>query len=427
TRVLILGLGKKQEVNAEVRRRAYAAAAKIAQAVKAKKIIIPTSANWPTQAVVEGLLLGSYQFLKYRSKEDQAKKRNTLKQVLFLVEKKSAPDRLQQEVKRGQLYAQGTIFARDLVNEPAVHLTPKTFAKYARALAKHPTISVKVYGEASMKKMKMNALLAVSQGSEEDGQLIHLKYTPAKKSKNLKKVAICGKGVTFDSGGINIKPSGYIEEMKCDMGGAAAVFGLFSQIAFLQPQIEVHGIIASVENMISGKAIRPGDVITAYNGKTIEINNTDAEGRLVVAEALAWAEKTLAPDYLLDVATLTGACMIALGYDIAGMFSADKNLLHLIKEASEAAGEPIWQLPIWSDYKFMLESQIADMKNTDMTRMGGAIEGALFLQEFVKKTPWLHLDIAGPGWAPKPHLSYLTHGGTGFGVRTLMNFVQNLK
>jgi leucyl aminopeptidase len=268
----------------------------------------------------------------------------------------------------------------------------------------------------------MGAFLGVAQASDLPPKFIHLTYTPAGTPR--RKLAIIGKGLTFDSGGLNIKGAGSgIEMMKTDMGGAGATLGAAKAIAQIQPDVEVHFISAATENMISGHAIHPGDILTASNGKTIEINNTDAEGRLTLADALVFAEK-LGVDAIVDLATLTGACVVALGDDIAGLWSPSDAIAQELTQAGALAGEKIWQMPIEEKYFEGLKSGIADMKNTG-PRAGGAITAALFLKQFVKETPWAHLDVAGPVWADKEN-GYNSAGATGYGVRTLVNWVLGL-
>lgn len=435
SRILVLGLGERKDTTTEQIRVAAGRAVQAAKVVKAKKVAVSfegLSTTLPAtdiaQAFVEGMRLGAYQFHKYKGKETQNELAHLVETVQVLVADAATGRYVQQGIDMGQLYSAATILARDLVNEPAVHMRPKVLAQEAEKLGKTRGITTKTYNEAAIKKLKMGSFLSVAAGSDEEPYLIHLSYKPrVTKGKKPKKLVLCGKGITFDSGGISLKPTGYIEEMKMDMAGAAVVLGIFSQITALAPNVELHGVIAATENMPSGKATRPGDVVTAYNGKTIEITNTDAEGRLILADAMAWAEDTIKPDYMIDIATLTGACMVALGMDMAGIFTKNETLRKAVLNAGKVAGEPMWELPVYDPYlKLITESSIADIMNSGKSRYGGAIEGALFLQEFVKKTPWLHMDIAGPAFAMSPMQSYIPQGATGFGVRSLLQLLQQL-
>lgn len=323
------------------------------------------------------------------------------------------------------MFAESTMLVRDLVNEPAITMTPKHMAGIAEKLSSQPGVKVTVYGKSDMKKFKMGALLGVNAGSDEPPFLVHMQYTP--KKKNVKKIAICGKGITFDSGGLSLKPTHFMDTMKSDMAGAATVMGVFSRIADLAPSVEVHGVIALTENMISGKATRPGDVLTAYNGKTIEVKNTDAEGRLILSDAMSWAEDTIKPDFMVDLATLTGAQVIALGQEYAAIMGTDSKLVKRYKDAADESGELVWELPLAEDYKQFLKSPIADIANIASNRWAGTIMAGLFLKEFVEKTPWIHLDIAGPAWVESRMLPYAPAGGSGYAVRTLMYMLRGMK
>jgi leucyl aminopeptidase len=305
------------------------------------------------------------------------------------------------------------------VAAPANSLTPVTMAETAENLASEYGLELHILEKEDCEKLNMGSFLGVAMASDLPPKFIHLIYKPEGKPR--RKLAIIGKGVTFDSGGLNIKGVGSgIETMKTDMGGAGATLGAAKAIAQIKPNVEVHFISAVTENMISGHALHPGDIITASNGKTIEVNNTDAEGRLTLADALVFAEK-LEVDAIIDLATLTGACVVALGDDIAGLWSTNNELTNQLKLASELAGEKLWEMPLEDKYFEGLKSPIADMKNTG-PRQGGAITAALFLKQFIKETPWAHLDIAGPVWADKES-GINNAGATGFPVRTLVNWV----
>jgi leucyl aminopeptidase len=292
-------------------------------------------------------------------------------------------------------------------------------AERAQAMASEYGMDIEILERDECEKRGMGAFLGVAAASDLPPKFVHMTYKPQGSPR--RKLAIIGKGLTFDSGGLNLKPSGSgIETMKMDMGGAAATLGAAKAIAQLQPDVEVHFITAITENMISGHAMRPGDILKASNGKTIEVNNTDAEGRLTLADALVFAEQ-LEVDAMVDLATLTGACMVALGNDIAGLWSPDDDLARQLLAAAEQAGEKMWQMPLEEKYFEGMKSAIADMKNTG-PRPGGAITAALFLKQFVRDTPWAHLDIAGPVWAEKTS-GYNNEGATGYGVRALAHWV----
>jgi leucyl aminopeptidase len=322
-------------------------------------------------------------------------------------------------ITKGRQIALGVILARELVSAPANVVTPITLAEAAEAIAKEYGLDIDILEQAECEKLGMGAFLGVAKASDLPPKFIHLTYRPQGTPR--RKLAIVGKGLTFDSGGLNIKPTGSgIEMMKTDMGGAAATFGAAKAIAQLKPDVEVHFISAVTENMISGRAMHPGDILTASNGKTIEVNNTDAEGRLTLADALVFTDK-LGLDAIVDLATLTGACVIALGDDMAGLWSANDAIANELLQASNLAGEKLWRMPMEDKYFDGLKSVVADMKNTG-PRPGGAITAALFLKQFVKDTPWAHLDIAGPVWTDKEN-GYNSTGATGFAVRTLVNWV----
>lgn len=367
------------------------------------------------QALVEGATLALHQDKRFKS-EDKDNGKTVLEDITLL-------DLAGQEASlaTAQAVCEGVILARELTSAPANVVTPEVLAQTALDLATAYGMDCEILEREQCEALGMGAYLGVALASDLPPKFIHLMYRPTSTPK--RKVAIVGKGLTFDSGGLNIKgPGSGIEMMKIDMGGAAAVLGAAKAIGQLKPNVEVHFISAAVENMISGKAMRPGDILTASNGKTIEVNNTDAEGRLTLADALVFAEK-LGVDAIVDLATLTGACIVALGDDIAGLFTENDDLAAALATAAEAAGEKFWRLPMEAKYFDGLKSIVADMKNTG-PRPGGSITAALFLKQFVEKTPWVHLDVAGPVWTEKEN-GYTNPGGTGFGVRTLVEWVQS--
>jgi leucyl aminopeptidase len=422
SKVILLGLGKKENLSAEALRRAGGRLARKARELRMEEL----SVEWPrtlkgefTKSFGEGIILGSYQYTRYKTQMKDAPK--GIQKLIF----KTPGDALasvKSSLATAQSYCAGAVLARDLINGAPSDVIPKVLADTARGFAKGP-VRVKIFGKKELKRMGAGGLLGVNIGSAQEPYLIHLHYKPAGKPK--KSVAIVGKGITFDSGGLSLKPAGSMETMKMDMAGAAAVLGVFSQIALLKPNVEVHGIIATTENMPGGRAYKPGDVLKAMNGKTMEVLNTDAEGRLVLADALSYAVEQKV-DAIVDMATLTGACIIALGWLVTGAMTNDPKLLEDLREATEAEGERIWELPLVEEYRNDIKSKIADIKNIGGGRDAGSIIGGLFLQEFVGDTPWVHLDIAGPAYPEKEYASipYLGHGGSGLMVRSLLTFLK---
>ncbi|MFE4104717.1 leucyl aminopeptidase [Almyronema epifaneia] len=413
----LVGLGSAAALNPEVLRKAAAAAARLANQEKCAVVGFQfvTAAVAPeiaAQAITEGAILALHQDKRFKSenKDKSAVKVDTV-HLLEMADQNSA-------IETAQAVCSGVILARELVSAPPNVVTPAYLAETAAEIAQAHDLQLEVLEQAECEAQGMGAFLGVAQASDLPPKFIHLTYKPTGTPR--RKLAIIGKGLTFDSGGLNIKGAGSgIEMMKMDMGGAAATLGAAKAIAQIQPDVEVHFISAATENMISGRALHPGDILTASNGKTIEVNNTDAEGRLTLADALVFAEK-LGVDAMIDLATLTGACLIALGDDIAGLWSPDTALAESIVQAAETAGEKLWQMPLEEKYFDGMKSVVADMKNTG-PRPGGAITAALFLQQFVKETAWAHLDIAGPVWTEKES-GYNNPGGTGYGVRTLVQW-----
>ncbi|HIK28624.1 MAG: leucyl aminopeptidase [Oscillatoriaceae bacterium SKW80] len=415
-KIIIFGLGKKEDLKLETIRRGAAAGARLAKKEKCQTLglQLPKLNIAPAeivQALVEGIELALYQDNRYKSEPED--KGPQVQQVDLL----GFPNQ-EEAIARARQIVSGVILARQMVAAPANEMTPMAMADTAVAIASEHGLAVEILEREDCEKLGMGAFLGVAQASELPPKFIHLTYKPEGTPR--RKVAIVGKGLTFDSGGLNIKVQGGIETMKMDMGGAAATLGAAKALAQLKPDVEVHFISAVTENMISGKALHPGDILKASNGKTIEVNNTDAEGRLTLADALIFAEK-LAVDAIVDLATLTGACVIALGDEIAGLWSTSDALASELLAAAEKAGEKLWRMPLEEKYFEGLKSQIADMKNTG-PRSGGSITAALFLKQFVKDTPWAHLDIAGPVWTEKEN-GYNNVGATGYGVRTLVNWV----
>jgi leucyl aminopeptidase len=426
--VAVVGLGDKQDAirEAEGVRRGLAVVALESSRLKLKTIAVSINGQKNAAdlaaAVLEGTELSAYKFTEHSKKLDEQYKKNKIDKLTLLCEAKKVPD-VKKKVLLTRKVLQGVVVTRDLINQPAGHMSPKEMVKAARQTSTGSSaITARILNKAQAKKEGFNAFLAVAKGSTEDPFVIHLKHKPRKANKNRKKVCLVGKGITFDSGGISIKPSGGMEAMKSDMAGAATVLGVFSVLDKLNIDIEVHGIIATCENMPSGSSYRPGDVLTAKNGKTIEVINTDAEGRITLADALSYAVENK-PDAIIDLATLTGACVVALGETVAGLWSTDENLSLQLVESGKKTGESIETMPMPQEYGVKIESQIADVSNADNSRYGGAISAAMFLREFVDDTPWGHLDIAGPAYMDRPYIPYWDRGATGFGVRTLINFL----
>lgn len=417
----LVGLGEKKKFTLETLRKAGAKIQGLAGSVKAAKVLILTDDGLPeklqaselAQALAEGILLSSYQFERYKKA-----KPTSLKEVCLHADKTAQQKNLKAGLDRAALLADAVSTARDLVNTAGADATPKTLADVAKKLN---GVQVKVYDLNAIKKLKMGAFLSVAKGSTVNPPcFIEMHYRP-KKAK--KKVALIGKGVTFDSGGYSLKPAKSMETMKDDMSAAAAVLGLMSIISRLKPNVQVSAYIAATENMIDGGAQRPGDVCTAMNGKTIEVLNTDAEGRLTLADALYHASLKK-PDYMIDMATLTGACLVALGTLYSGIMGNDQKLIGALTDAGKHAGENIWHLPLPDEYRDWLKSDVADLKNIG-GMFAGTLTAGLFLENFVGDTKWAHIDIAGPAWTDSA-LPYTPKGGTGVMVRTLAHFLEQI-
>ena len=422
-RVIFLGLGKREDITSDALRRLAGKAVKkcIKKGLKEIMFAVPSAGkiklDMPAllETLFEGAYLGNHLFDKYIKE----KKKKSLKQI-SLNTTPGVARRYRHLQDRVKAVCDGTILARDWVSMPPNDKTPKLFTQSIAAKARKKNLKVVVLDENELKKMKFGAMLAVAAGSEARPRMILLEYNPRGAKKT---IAFIGKGVTFDSGGINLKPSGSLEDMKMDMAGGAAVAGAMIAIAGIKPDVKVVGAIPVVENMPSGSATRPGDIIKSFSGKTIEIGNTDAEGRLILADALSYVIKKYHPETIIDLATLTGACILALGEKIAGVFSFDDDLAADIICSGEHTHERCWRLPLPDDYRELNKSRFADIKNLPSSRYGGAITAALFLADFVGDTRWAHLDIAGPAYAKKED-AYISAGGTGFGVRLLCDFLK---
>ncbi|MBW2963307.1 leucyl aminopeptidase [Candidatus Woesearchaeota archaeon] len=422
-KILLIGLGKKKEFNLEKLRRAAAHSAKHVRNLGIKifsttlqSVLLDRITLDKAKAVVEGTLLGLYQFNQFKTVDKD--KIKEIQEMIILDNSEKNRRAIDEAVKTSTIICEATNYTKDIVNMPASIANPNYLANEAKKMAKQFKLKIKVFSKRDLEKMGMNCILAVGQGSEEEPKLVVLEYNSSKKGG----IAFVGKGVCFDSGGLDIKPASYMADMKSDDAGAAAVLGLIKAAAQLKIPRKIIAVIPLVENMTGGKAYKPGDIITAYNKKTVEVAHTDAEGRLILADALAYAE-TMKPDLIIDIATLTGSCVAALGYWATGMLTKDEKYAPKIIEAGEETYERVWQLPLWDEYKDLVKSRIADIKNSHLDYDAGCIEGAMFLLNFVENTPFIHLDIAGTGWF-KEDKGYITKGGTGVGVRLLMEFLK---
>ena len=364
-------------------------------------------------AAIEGAILGDYEPDRYKTEHLDEKKTVSS----FAVAVPEAAPALEEALRQGRIVAESQNFARDLVSEPANRLTPAVLAERARQMAAEQGLECEVLYRERMEQLGMGALLGVAAGSEEPPALIVVRYRPSSAAPDAPHLGLVGKGITFDTGGISIKPSENMDKMKYDMAGGAAVLGAMRALAQLKPSIPVTALVPAVENMPSGRAQRPGDIVTTLSGKTVEVLNTDAEGRLILADAITYA-KRLGCTHLVDAATLTGAIVVALGYVYVGAFASDDALLERVLAASKTSGEKMWRMPLDDDFKEVLKSAFADMPNIG-NRWGGAITAAMFLKEFADQTPWVHLDIAGTAWLEESK-PFLAKGPSGTPVRTLI-------
>ena len=416
-RLVFVGLGKRGEFHLEKLRKAAGVTAKALQANNYKKIAIAlgdVKIGSPAErytAISEAICMGLYQF-DYKTVDKD--KRGKLDDVVVLGSGKEA----EQGVKKGEILAAGTNLVKDLVNMPANKLTPTKLGEFAKDVGKLKNVSVKVYDKQAIKKLGLQALLAVNQGSAQEPRFIVMEY----KGSADKPVALVGKGITFDSGGINVKPDKAMVDMKMDMAGAAVVIGTIRTLAELKSKVHVYGIIASTENMTGPAAYKPGDIITAYNKKTIEMLHSDAEGRMVLSDALSYTEKNLKPKAIIDFATLTGACVVALGHDAAGAMG-DEKMIAQLKKAGDKVYERVWELPFYDEYKEYVKTSMADVRNIGSWKgTAGAITAGIFLSHFVEKTPWVHLDIAGTAWMDSSR-GYVPKGPSGYGVRLMVEYL----
>ncbi len=370
------------------------------------------------QAIVEGIHLASYSFKKYKSSKNGDNKKEKAPQSLSFSGLSLSAKALSDACMKGEAIAESTNFARRLIAEPPCYMTPSKLAEEARAVAKEFGLTIKVFDAKEVERMSMGSFLGVARGAKEPPKFIVISYDVPKSKR---KVAIVGKGITFDSGGLSLKPAQSMEHMKYDMSGAAAVIATMRVVGKFKPNFSIMAVVAATENMPGDNALHPGDVITAMNGKTIEVNNTDAEGRLILADALTYAVKQGA-DELIDIATLTGAVVTALGRVAAGIMGSDQDLIDKLIASGAKAGEKLWQLPLYDEYHESLKSDIADLKNAGARGEAGSASAAMFLKEFAGGKSWAHLDIAGPGWLDRDR-DECNKGGTGFGVRTLCRYL----
>jgi leucyl aminopeptidase len=420
-RLLLVGLGKRAELDHERLRQAAGTAvqalrnARVATFSSALHLAAPLPRA--LEAVTVGTILGSYAFEQYKTKEmDQ---RFGFDGMCLLLEKGSDAEAARSLIERSEIVCRGVRLARDLVTQPGNVVTTGYLADTARELADRHGLECRIFEQSELEMLGMNALVGVGKGAAEPPRLIVLEYSGA--GAKGRPVVLVGKGITFDSGGISIKPGAGMEEMKTDMAGAAAVLGTMAAAAGLKLPVNLVGIVPTAENMPDGKAYKPGDLLKSLSGTTIEITNTDAEGRLVLCDALHFAQQ-YQPAALIDLATLTGACVVALGHEASGLMGSDQRLIDALKGAGERCGERLWQLPLWDEYGEAMKSDIADLKNASASRDGGSITAGWFLKQFVGQTRWAHLDIAGTAWS-KTARPYCPKGATGVGVRLLIEYL----
>ena len=420
TTILAVGLGAPDELDLDAFRRAGAAVAKGAWKATSVAVALLDAApagldkGKAAQAIAEGIVLGSSQFTEYKSTS-----KPSATETITFVGRSGTGASVAKGLERGARIGAAVVLCRDLVNTPPRDMTPRHMEAVARQVAEANGLTINVMDEVAIANEGLGGLAGVAAGSDEPPRLIELAYDPPGAKAT---VVLVGKGITFDSGGLSLKSGEGMMTMKCDMGGAAAVIAAMSAVSAVAPKVRVVGLAACTENLPSGKAIKPGDVLKIRNGKTVEVLNTDAEGRLVLADALSLAVESK-PDAIIDLATLTGACIVALGREIAGLMGNDADLIGQVAAAAERAGEPMWELPLPKRYRKHIDSDVADIKNIGAAGAAGTLSAGLFLQEFVDDRPWVHLDIAGPAWRSDGEDGYLAKGGTGYGVRTLLELV----
>lgn len=423
-RVLLVGLGKKKDMTLDGIRQAMGHAVKRVRQTKAAAYSVTFPAFTPkgrspievAQAMTEGATLGSYQFNVYRSEKAMGRE---MAQMTVLTSQKGQVRQLAEGIRRGKAAAEAAWFVRDLCNHPSNVMTPTRIAAEAKAIAKEEGLTLKILEQKDMEQMGMGALLGVARGSHEPPKFIILEYNGSKK-KDERPVVFVGKTITFDTGGISLKPSENMEHMKADMTGGAEVLASIRAAARLKLPLRLISILPVAENMPGGRAMKPGDIVTTLSGKTVEVQNTDAEGRLILADALAYAQR-YNPAVLVDIATLTGACVVALGQFAIGLFGTDAKLKEQLKKSGQASGERVWEMPLWDEYFEQLRSDVADMRNIG-GRGGGMITAALFLSKFAGDGPWAHIDIASTDWSERER-AYIPKGPTGIGTRLLLQYL----
>jgi leucyl aminopeptidase len=421
-RLVLLGVGEEQPPSEARLRHLIAAALRSCNALGAVQVavLLPWTLDTDTvRTVAEAVVLGAYRFDRYFTGERRA--RHQISHVTLLHAGRNTPA-LKAAVELGKKIGAAVCIARDAVNEPPNVMTPVALANLATEVAKRGKLKIRVLDEKGIDRMGMQLLAAVGQGSDNGPRFVHMTYSPKQKAK--RRIVFLGKGLTFDSGGLCIKPAAGMQEMKSDMAGAAAVIGLMSVIADLQPNAEIHGLLVVAENMPDGGAYRPGDVFTSLDGKTVEIINTDAEGRLALADGLAYARR-LNPDLIIEASTLTGACLVALGKSTSAFYATAEDWAGRFTSAAERAGESFWRMPLLAELRDQLKSDVADLKHTG-ERWGGSITAALFLKEFVGSVPFIHCDIAGPALSERSK-GMVPKGGTGHPVLTFVRFVEALR
>ena len=423
-RILLAGLGKKEKFTNDTIRYVSGKIAQKARELKLKEFSIISPQNntidpiSSISQIVEGCKMSLYKFEKYKTEKD-----NSIPDLSII---SSKPNKITKAVKTAEIISEGSIFTKSIANLPPNECNPTTLANFAKSIAKKNKMKCTIISKNELKKKGFGGITAVGQGSKNEPKMIILEHSRGKTSE--KPIVLVGKAVTFDTGGISLKPGDKMDEMKFDKCGGCTVLGIMKAVSELKLPINVVGIVPSVENMPGGESYRPGDIIKLYSGKTAEILNTDAEGRLILADALSYGEKHYSPRAIIDFATLTGACIIALGTNVAGMVSSNDKLKQQIIEASKRTTEELWELPLNEDYMEMIKSDVADMRNIGIGRAAGTITAAAFLRNAIKDTPWIHIDIAGVAWTQiatkeKP---YNPKGATGFGVRLILDYLQHL-
>lgn len=417
-RILLVGLGDKNKFDEEAIRLAGGTVIKTAISKKLKTVAMELfgskKATYYSQAIAEGIVLGSYQFIAYKTQDKD----------LFEVDSAIVMGANPSALEKGSVIASAVCFARDMENDPGNVTTPTKLAKLAKEIASEGGMKLTVFGRKKFTAMGMGGLASVALGTGEPPKFILLEYKGGK--ANEKPIALVGKGLTFDSGGISIKPSAKMDEMKFDMCGGGVVLGVMKAVAQLKPKINIVAAVPATENLSGKKAYKPGDIITAYNGKTIEVLNTDAEGRLILADALSYISKHFKPQYILDFATLTGAVIAALGRIATGIMGTDEKLIEKVQDSAKTTGEKVWELPLWDEYCDQIKSEIADIKNVGAAGQAGTIAAGAFLKEFVDEDiPWVHFDIAGTAWNQKENSLTYKKGATGATIRLVLDMIQN--